>query len=764
MKNKLKKINCNESLFLNAKEIYITNPSKTLNLINNELENYKLIYYNLSIQYKSLHNNITQYQKIIQEMKIDNTHLYNDLIEKEKHIIILNKVIEKHNIDDKIYNKSLRPKKAEDNVIERNKDFRLRTSNESDNHCFNSDKDSEKIKQNNKFNMIEENNMSKKELVSLIQSNYNCDIDKLKSITPIKPKYNNFFYKSSSRIQVNTLDNNNNNNNNNTRFCEEDIKINVYTDQVDKLDTSEWREIVKIVGFTEEEYYNIFTNKKDNLNNKYTSNYNKFSEAIDIFNTMIIDRNKQINLLNLENEKLNNENKYLYDNISMYKEEVTTLSKKVEELSNKKNKILESDNVHNKYTEYNTTIDNNCINNSTSYKLNLLNNSLSINSKKPIINNKLNSKKYKINTSKAAIHPNLSKDMFNFYRNINNCKDNYQLSDSSLISLEDCIMLSNRKDKRSKTYCKKHESSQNSRRFKINKSYSSKLFENTNIKLLSDKTNKLNSNNKDITNIRYLKDSKNNNKANLTSKNNKNYANIIYNTNNTRNNFEIITSELKQFIKHNNNINNPKYNNNSIIQNKNNKKIRLNISLNNRICNSSQKSSYKNSLNIDNINNDNKYNNKNINSSCKYNKNRYTKAENASLKEKVLLRLKELSSSKNTKIKLDFNYANNYKTDNNTEFIKIEDQLNNSNLNIIKNKHINNTIEKSYNQRIDSINLKEKALDLIKNYNTSNLCNIINNNSLEIINTRNVKNEISQKYIYSIVGEEFKSSKYDFKK
>ena len=51
-----------------------------------------------------------------------------------------------------------------------------------------------------------------------------------------------------------------------------------------------------------------------------------------MMNTILLDRNKQINLLNLENEKLNNENKVLFDESQLLKTQNYKLEEKLKNL------------------------------------------------------------------------------------------------------------------------------------------------------------------------------------------------------------------------------------------------------------------------------------------------------------------------------------------------------------------------------------------------------------------------------------------------
>lgn len=261
------------------KEIFIIDPCQAVISINDELLLYKSIYTNLSNHYRALQININQYERIILDLKYDNSKLEKDIREKEKIIQI------------SILNTNTVATKLQTEIDERETDINRRMSTNNLEHPKSQPtllKKSSSITKQTKIRSIEDDN-------SL------SDANKLEAKNITEKLYPNYgmtptscFSNSSNRIE--------------------------------KLDISEWRDVVRIVGFTEIEYNQIF---KKNIKN------NKISEAIDVINTILIDRNKQISLLNLENSKLNNENKVLYDENLMLNKKISILETKISSLNEK---------------------------------------------------------------------------------------------------------------------------------------------------------------------------------------------------------------------------------------------------------------------------------------------------------------------------------------------------------------------------------------------------------------------------------------------
>lgn len=79
---------------------------------------------------------------------------------------------------------------------------------------------------------------------------------------------------------------------------------------------SEWRDVVKIVGFSDEEIKDLF-----HLNNRKT----RFGEIVDILTTILIEKNSQIKRLVDENSSLNNEIHRLMDSNSIIKNELSSI-------------------------------------------------------------------------------------------------------------------------------------------------------------------------------------------------------------------------------------------------------------------------------------------------------------------------------------------------------------------------------------------------------------------------------------------------------
>lgn len=260
----------------NFKEVYIIDPCQAVMNINDELILYKNIYASLSNHYRALQISINQYETIIQELKYDNAKLEREIRDKDKIIMLSTantKVMNTHSHLSKL--------QTEMNIREEDINKRLSTHNDDTEKPQMKKLSSTQIKKTGlEYDSESSYDMNKHKVKQIIETY--CPSNPLTPITPIQ--------------------------------C-----FSVPGKKIDKLDISEWKEVVRIVGFTEEEYNNIFV-----INNKYS----KISEAIDIFNSIIVDRNQQINILNLENSKLNNENKVLYDENLLLNKKISLLEQK----------------------------------------------------------------------------------------------------------------------------------------------------------------------------------------------------------------------------------------------------------------------------------------------------------------------------------------------------------------------------------------------------------------------------------------------------
>lgn len=108
-----------------------------------------------------------------------------------------------------------------------------------------------------------------------------------------------------------------------------------------KLDTSEWRDVIRIVGFNEEDYNQMFDVHKNK----------KAIDCIDVLLSIVLEKNVQIEVLNLENKKLNTENQVLYDETTIFKKQVSTLEEKIEAY-----KLIEEKYEKLKYSQLNSLI------------------------------------------------------------------------------------------------------------------------------------------------------------------------------------------------------------------------------------------------------------------------------------------------------------------------------------------------------------------------------------------------------------------------
>lgn len=251
-----------------TKEIYIIDPCKAVISINDELAVYRNAYSKLLSHYQNIHNCINEYEATIQDLKCENARLEREVRDKEK-IIILNtapnsKLVQSNNLLIKL--------KTDMDFREEEVNLRLLTHN--DNNEVSKSKPSllkKKFLPCNKLRKSVDDDSKSSSIPRVeLQKSHKEKCDKaLKESKPL------------SATAAYSLDN------------------------LDKLDISEWRDVVRIVGFNEDEYNNIFMTS--------TMKNCKLLEAIDLLNMILVERNKQINLLDIENSKLNNENKVLFN-------------------------------------------------------------------------------------------------------------------------------------------------------------------------------------------------------------------------------------------------------------------------------------------------------------------------------------------------------------------------------------------------------------------------------------------------------------------
>lgn len=259
-----------DEYFFNIREVFVTDPNQAIICIQDELLIYKNIYSNLSVHYRTLQKNLNHYDEIIQQLKCENARLERELREKDK-VIITNSTNTRIMNTYSHFNKL----QTDINIREEEKNNRLSTYENIKSKPLLIKSQTKLYKRIVKDDSSESTLKREKDEANEISQQYNAS----NGPTPIE--------------------------------C-----LPISENKFDNLDISEWREVIRIVGFTESEYNSIFFSK---------GKPNRFSEAIDVLNTILIERNKQIDILNQENSKLNVENKKLYEENSVFHKEIVLL-------------------------------------------------------------------------------------------------------------------------------------------------------------------------------------------------------------------------------------------------------------------------------------------------------------------------------------------------------------------------------------------------------------------------------------------------------
>lgn len=231
-----------------TREIYVIDPHDSALIINDELAVYKNAYESVAEHYRILYHRVREYKEYINELKAERAATDKDWKCKTKALLLQKE--KEFDLDDKTFNDNI-----VNSVPETDMDIRV----------------SKVSKKNGRLKSIISTSEAKlKESNLRIQRNYNFN-----NITPIG---------SEEQVQ----------------------------DQLELLSRleliSEWREVVKIVGFTDEECNEIFYN-----NERKT----KFGESVDILSSMLANKNLQIKSLLDENIRLNKEIQILSDNNKM---------------------------------------------------------------------------------------------------------------------------------------------------------------------------------------------------------------------------------------------------------------------------------------------------------------------------------------------------------------------------------------------------------------------------------------------------------------
>lgn len=296
MKKKEKKEKQMEDEENEVREVIISDPSLVVCELNSQIHEYKEMINNLIVKYKELYSKANENEMMIDDLKYENLKVSSELREKQKELMM------------RTYNIRNNLKTIETNKksTKSNKRYRLFHSKEKEEKAEKAELKSSKIEN---FNNILSENINKR----LDDMEYRLS-EIQKDNTNIENRYtnNNENANDSSDLIFNK------------NLIREEMKLerieesnrvisenNIY----DKLDTSEWRDIIRIFEFDEDNYQNLFISKTK------SAEILKYREIIDVIISYLIEKNRQIQVLNTENDKLNKENKSLFEKVHLMEKE-----------------------------------------------------------------------------------------------------------------------------------------------------------------------------------------------------------------------------------------------------------------------------------------------------------------------------------------------------------------------------------------------------------------------------------------------------------
>lgn len=338
-----------------TREIYVVDPHETALILNDELSIYKNAYNNVTEHYRILFNRVRDYKEFINELKVERAATDKEWKCKTK-AILQQKEKEFELDDDRTFNDNIRCSIPD---------------TENDAKLLKTSKKNGKLKA-----IISASDAKLKESRKKIQINYNFN-----DITPIG---------SEDKIQ-------------------EQFTL------LSKLDLiSEWREVVKIVGFTDEECNDIFYN-----NDRKT----KFGESVDILSNMLANKNLQIKQMLEENRGLNQEIQVLYDNNHILQLNLDSCKSQIEVLKSRIEIHCDCKNKSN--DQFSNTIENNrsgilgsIVGTPGSITINRLNIHTSVNQI---------SRSNNLNTNFSG-----SKNYYNYYKNVAHPSEDEESCDSDI--------------------------------------------------------------------------------------------------------------------------------------------------------------------------------------------------------------------------------------------------------------------------------------------------------------------------------------------
>ena len=318
--NKAKMNLYKEGVVFNQKEIYVTNPSKIINEINNELLTYKELNEKNNKIIKDTRTVLEKYEKQIIELQNEN-----QIIRQEYKNLIFNSNMERETLM-AIIQKERFPLRSitADNP-------KSRRNNNNSYEVKNKGKSSNKIRNNN-FRDINKN-ISENDLIILNKDNFikeNNINDNYFNLESCKLKSTDDEYNNDELPMIYKDD-----------FFLEEIENKQYEHE-------DFLEILKKVGLSLEKYEELTKVKI----------FSKFTEIIELILNLLKEKEKIINILQAENNnlnsknfKLNKDNMFLFNQNINLKKVLTELDDNINNNSNSQKKIFINKNTLNKINE-----------------------------------------------------------------------------------------------------------------------------------------------------------------------------------------------------------------------------------------------------------------------------------------------------------------------------------------------------------------------------------------------------------------------------
>ena len=317
----------------NQKEVYVTNPSKIINEINNELLTYKEMYLKNNEIIKESRVVIDKYENQIIELQNENQMLRQ---EYKMHIFNTNK--ERETLMTTIQKERVQLRSiTEDNANSRTNynndyyDIKNKIYNNKKNLITKSEYEANKLKKINSKNNIKSNEKKNKNNISTNKTNEN-DVKSNKNEN-ICTTHGNYLATDPNRLKITGESRKKN-----FIYGKGDMQIykdNYFLNEIEdkQYEHEEFIEIIKSVGLSLEKYEELTRVKF----------FSEFTEIIEMLLNLIKEKEKIINILqreidnlNANNFKLNKDNMFLFNQNLILKKELNSGNNNLNKINNKK--------------------------------------------------------------------------------------------------------------------------------------------------------------------------------------------------------------------------------------------------------------------------------------------------------------------------------------------------------------------------------------------------------------------------------------------